>query len=164
MKERVGKFRGQSGFERVQLVVVCCILAAISFLVVPAFIRGRAASQEEKMKAALRLFHSANQAYRMAFNQGYAASIGALTQPTKGRRYLAPGWDTLTQYGYRLTYKTDRMAIPSHFALVAERKPALWLKPASLCVDERGLIFRDDSPLRFDGEAGAVCTRGIIVV
>ncbi len=159
-----GTFKNWAGFERVELLVAFCIAATLFFLVVPAFIRGRTAVQEEKMKAALRLFHSANEAYRITSNHGYAASVGALTDASKGRRYLEPWWGTLAQYGYRLAYKTDRTAIPAHFSLVAERKTAFATDSATLCVDERGLVFRDSHPARAGAESGAACSGGIVVV
>ncbi len=160
--------RSQAGLAGIQRLVISGIIAGISLVVVPSYLKGRAASQEESMKGALRLFHSANQAYKVSAGgtSGYAASRTGLTETSHGRRrFLDPRWNAPIYDGFRLFYHTDKEVGAAHFMLSAQRAGlGPFVKAIRLCVDERGLIFLEDNPVAEQKGNAYTCSRGIVVV
>lgn len=160
-------YRSEYGAERTPLVVFTAITVLLAVLVIPAYLSKRRQESEIRLKAQLRSFHSANEAYRARHAQeGYASGLDDLVRNPEKIRYINDAWIDRKLEHHRLEYLAPDTPARGTYALMAY--PAAWYFPDAkpFCVDQRGILHTESGAgggLPLSGQASG-CTGGIEVV
>jgi len=154
----------EAGLEQIQLIFFLAIVLILGVLFVPTQVKKDHVEGDIRMKALLRAFHSANDAYRQRNpDQGYAEQIAELVHNKKKIHYLEDAWLKPKIEGFLIVYQSPELFPRQSFSLSAKKDSLL---KSSFCIDQKG-FFRADyvagasEPLTAD-DAG--CHGGIEVV
>jgi len=132
----------QSGFSLIELLIVCAIIGIVSAIAVPNLISSRRAANEGSALATMRIFVSAQAAYRATTGGGSYGDLSALLTAGLVDEVVGSS-DTTAKSGYLFT--TSGVTGPSFPAFDATAVPSIYTGVTatgsrSFFVNEGGVI------------------------
>jgi type IV pilus assembly protein PilA len=76
--------RKQKGFSLIELLIVVAIILIIAAIAIPNLLRARMSANESSAAAGIRTISTAEVTYFTTYQNGYAATLGALGTPAAG--------------------------------------------------------------------------------
>ncbi len=127
--------------ERFPNFIFLGVAVLIAGLLGPALLKKNYTEREIRMKALLRTFHSANEAYRMRHPaEGYAPHLEALIHNPEKIRYVGEDWLLGNLNGYDLTYQAQAGNSRNQYSLGALNHGWGGGLKSALCMDQSGIL------------------------
>lgn len=157
--------RKTRGYSLIELLVVVTIMLIVASLAIPRLLRTQQLANEASVANSLRQIAVANTNYHSRFNQGFAGSLKQLGPTsvdcdTVGSDCadlldtvlsgVVPALDTPVKSGYRFTYYAPNpdpnpSSPNATYAVVATPTLPGNSGVSTFCVDNRGVVLRDNS-------------------
>ena len=111
--------RNERGFTLIELLIVVAVIAILSAIAVPSFLRARQAANESSAISSVRAINSAQISYRFSDGGGvnYADSLATLNLSQKIDGKVASGFKS--GYIYLMTGMASTSGVPSYFDMIA---------------------------------------------
>ena len=111
--------RNERGFTLIELLIVVAVIAILSAIAVPSFLRARQAANESSAISSVRAINSAQISYRFSDGGGinYADSLATLNASQKIDGKVASGFKS--GYVYTMTGVAGTTSVPSYFDMIA---------------------------------------------